>query len=128
MTTEKALCKIMEVAQLYGDTHIEETDYEELKNTFASYLYPHTYKKSPRKAVAKTMTDFEVCEKLNYIDFSDDGDTLEEVIGLTKEGSLRIEKRSDHSRNVFIRILCAVGGAVGTVLCSLFIELIKSAL
>lgn len=128
MTTEKALRKIIDFVQIYGETPIEEDNADEITNSIASFLYPHTYRRNPRKAVMKAFTDLEICYKLKYLTYHENGDTLEDVLELTNEGSLRIEKRSDRTHDILFRILCALGGAIGTLACSFIIELIKSKL
>ena len=126
MTTEKALRKTLETLQKYCDKPIGDYDIDDFKNSFAMSFYPHLYKRNPQKAVTKTMVDLDICETRGYITFSDEATTFEECITLTKDGAERIETKADSFRNFFVKSLIALTGAVGTLICSVIIQLIQA--
>lgn len=128
MTTQKALKKIMAVVTINVDKKIKDVNEIVLLDLFAQYMYPKTYKHNKQKAINKTNLDIIVCVNLNYLDIDHKANTLEDFISITEQGAKRIEEKSDARYNFVIRALCALGGIIGTLVCSGLIELIKSLL
>lgn len=126
MTTQKTLRKAVECMVLNRTLNVNECDTNELITVFAKYFYPLKYKRNKSQACIKTAADLEICTQLGYLTFNHTATNLEDFIELTKEGATRMESKSDNLRNLFVRVLCALGGAIGTVGCSFLIQLIQS--
>lgn len=126
MTTQKTLRKACECIVMYRTLNVDKCDTDKLISIFAKHFYPLSYKCNPKKASIKTASALEVCTQLGYLNFNHAATNLEDFVELTKEGAMRIESKSDSIRNLFFRVLCALGGAIGTVGCSFLIQLIQS--
>lgn len=126
MTTQKALKRLNNAITENLNKNIEDADEIAFLDLFARYFYPAIYKHNPTKAIIKTNLDMTVCVRLGYIEFDSSRNILDDCITITEQGAKRIEEKSDNLRNFVLRTLCAIGGAVGTVVCSFIIQLIQS--
>lgn len=126
MTTQKTLRKVIDTVFNNADKNIEDADELMLLNVFAQTMFPKTYKLDKRRAINKTNFNITVCVERNYLNIDHSATTLDNFISLTEQGAKRIEETTDNLQNFIIKILCALGGAMGTVAASFLIQLIQS--
>lgn len=126
MTTEKTIRKIYETLNKNIYMNPQDFDGYGVIELLAPVFYPVTYKRNKEKAIEKTMLDFDVCCELGYISVDAAANSFQNLINITEKGAARMETKSDSLRNFGVRVLCALAGAAGTVLCSFLIQLIQS--